>query len=287
MLIDLQIHSTYSDGYLTPSQLAEFLSANNIKIAALTDHNTVGGLDEFKLACQNKKIKTINGLELYVKAGHKKFNLLWYNFDQRDPKLHHLLRTSQARRRQQIRKGLIKLERRGWQIDPNRLLDKFNHYLPLNHLIDRIFEIPANKKIIIKKLNLANPSQDEILVNIFKNSAFAKINESYIELKQIIKLRKKTRGQLILNHPGKYNQLNRKFIAAVKALGLDGLEVISPHHSIGAVMQAQRLAREYKLIMTGGSDFHRFEMAPASLKSCYNYFTINANYLTDIKKIIG
>lgn len=287
MLIDLQLHSTYSDGYLTPSQLADFLSANNIKIAALTDHNTVGGLDEFKLACQNKKIKTINGLELYVKAGHKKFNLLWYNFDQRDPELHNLLRTSQTRRRRQIRKGLIKLQRRGWQIDPSRLLDKFNHYLPLNHLIDRIFEIPANKKIIIGKLNLANPSQDEILVNIFKNSAFAKINESYIGLKQIIKLRKKARGQLILNHPGKHNQLNRKFIATVKALGLDGLEVISPHHSIGAVMQAQRLAREYKLIMTGGSDFHRFEMAPARLKSCYNYFTINANYLTGIKKIIG
>lgn len=287
MLIDLQLHSTYSDGYLTPGQLADFLSANNIKVAALTDHNTVGGLDEFKLACQNKKIKTINGLELYVKAGHKKFNLLWYNFDKHSADLRSLLESSQTSRRRQIRNGLMKLKQRGFKIDENRLIDKFNHYIPLNRLIDRIFEIPANKKIIIKKLKTANPGQEEIIINIFKNQSFARINESYIGLKQILKLRKKIRGQLILNHPGKHNQLDKKFIAGIKALELDGLEVVSPHHSIGAVMQAQRLAREYKLIMTGGSDFHRFEMPPAGLKSCYNYFKINAGYLTGIKKIIG
>ncbi|MFH1582828.1 MAG: PHP domain-containing protein [Candidatus Falkowbacteria bacterium] len=287
MLIDLQLHSTYSDGYLTPSQLADFLSANNIKVASLTDHNTIGGFDEFKLACRNKKIKTISGVELYVNLGHKKFNLLWYNFDPRNPELHNLLRISQTRRRRQIRNALIKLKQRDFQINESHILDKFNHYVPLNHIIDHIFKIPANKKIIVKKLKIANPSQDEILIKIFKNKAFAKISESYIGLKQILNLRKKIHGQLILNHPGKHNRLDRKFISGIKKLGLDGLEVISPHHSIGAVMRLERLAREYKLIMTGGSDFHRFEPAPADLNSCYNYFKIDSNYLTDIKKIIG
>ncbi|MFA6306572.1 MAG: PHP domain-containing protein [Patescibacteria group bacterium] len=287
MLIDLQVHSTYSDGYLTPSQLADFLSANNIKIASLTDHNTVGGLDEFRRACEKKKIKTIPGVELYVKLGHKKFNLLWYNFDLRDPGLHNLLRESQARRRRQIRNALIKLKRRGFKIDESRLLDKFNHYIPLNRLIDCISEIPANKKLIVKKLKIASPSQDEILIKIFKNPAFARISESYIGLKQILKLKKTIGGQLILNHPGKHAHLDRKFIASIKRLGLDGLEILTPHHSLGAVMHLGRLAREYKLIMTGGSDFHRFEPAPAGLNSCYNYFKIDSNYLTDIKKIIG
>lgn len=287
MLIDLQLHSTYSDGYLTPSQLADFLSANGVKVAALTDHNTIGGLDKFKLACQNRKIKTINGLELYVKFGHKKFNLLWYNFDRHSADLHNLLRASQTRRRRQIRNGLMKLKRRGWQIDENCLMDKFNRYIPLNRLIDQLSKIPANKKIIVKKLKTARPSREEIIIKIFKNQSFVKINESYIELKQILKLRKKIHGQLILNHPGKSNYLDKKFIASLKALGLDGLEVVSPHHSIGAVMQLQRLAREYKLIMTGGSDFHLFEPAPAGLNSCYNYFKIKADCLSGIKKIIG
>mgnify|MGYP003394183793 CR=1 FL=1 len=287
MLIDLQLHSTYSDGYLTPDRLADFLSVNNIKVAALTDHNTIGGLDEFKSACEKKKIKAIPGVELYVKLGHKKFNLLWYNFDKNNAELHNLLRESQARRRRQIRNALHKLKQRGFEIDESRLLDKFNHYIPLNHLIDEISKLPANKKIIVKKLNVANPSQDEVLMKIFKNKTFARISESYIGLKQILNLRKKISGQLILNHPGKHERLDRKFIKTIKALGLDGLEVLSPHHSIGAVMQLQRLAREYKLIMAGGSDFHRFEPTPAELNSCYNYFKIDSSYLTDIKKIIG
>jgi len=65
------------------------------------------------------------------------------------------------------------------------------------------------------------------------------------------------------------------------------MEVLTPHHSIGAVMYAQRLAREYKLIMTGGSDFHLSETSSAALKNCYNYFKIDSQYLAGIKKIIG
>jgi hypothetical protein len=287
MLIDLQLHSTYSDGYLIPGRLADFISTNNIKIAALTDHNTISGLDEFKLACEKNNIKTIAGVELYVKLGHKKFNLLWYNFDQHNSELHNLLRTSQTRRRRQVGNALIKLKKLGFKIDESELLNKFNHYIPINHLIDHISKIPANKKLIIKKLKIANPGQDDILIKIFKNKAFAKISESYIGLKQILNLRKKIGGQLILNHPGKHRRLDEKFMVGIKKLGLDGLEVISPHHSIGAVMFLERLAREYKLIMTGGSDFHRLESGPAGLTSAYNYFRIDSNYLNNIKKIIG
>ncbi|MEK7558191.1 MAG: PHP domain-containing protein [Patescibacteria group bacterium] len=287
MLIDLQVHSTYSDGYFTPSQLVDFLSANNVKIASLTDHNTVGGLDEFNLACQKKKIKTINGLELYVKVNRKRFNLLWYNFDQRRPELHSLLRNSQSRRRRKIREALLKLKEQHFQINEIALLDKFKNYIPINHIIDYIFKIPFNKKIIIQKLKIRNPSQEEILKSVFKNPALTKVNESYIGLDQVLKLKKIIGGQLILNHPGKYNQLNRDFISKIKKLGISGMEVLTPHHSIGAIMYAQRLAREYKLIMTGGSDFHLSETSSAALKNCYNYFKIDSQYLAGIKKIIG
>lgn len=286
MIIDLQLHSTYSDGYLTPSQLADFMSANGVKIASLTDHNTVAGLDEFNLACQKKKIKTINGLELYVKLNRKRFNILWYNFDQRRPELHSLLRNSQIRRRRKIREALLKLKDQSFQINEVSLLDKYKNYIPINHIVDAIFTTPFNKKIIIQKLKIKNPTQEEILKCIFKNPALINIRESYIGIDQVLKLRKKIGGQLIFNHPGKYNQLKRDFIIKLKKAGIDGLEIITPHHSIGAVMYAQRLAREYKMIMTGGSDFHLSEIAPYLLKNCYNYFKIDSQYLSGIKKII-
>jgi len=97
MKIDLQFHSTYSDGFFSPTELVGFLVKNKIKVAALTDHNTVKGQDEFKRAAKKANIKVITGMELYVYLEHRHFNILWYNFDYKDPELHDLLRKTQIR----------------------------------------------------------------------------------------------------------------------------------------------------------------------------------------------
>jgi hypothetical protein len=141
MLIDLQTHSTYSDGVMTPTELANFMASLNVKITALTDHNTVGGLDEFKNTCRKKGIKAINGVELYSRLGHKKFNLLWYNFDKNDPGLHDLLRYIQQKRRNKARLILNKLKKKGYEIDTEKTLDQFNHYIPINGLVYKILKI--------------------------------------------------------------------------------------------------------------------------------------------------
>lgn len=287
MLIDLQLHSTYSDGYLTPTELADFLLKNQVKIASLTDHNTVGGLDEFKQACQKNKIKAVAGIEIYAKLNRKKFNLLWYNFDDRDPDLHKLLRLSQARRRNQMRRALLKLKKLGLIIDENKILDKYGHYIPLNHIIEDIWQISHNRNKIAERLGAISPRNEEIIKHFFKNREVNKLEESYINLEHILTLRKKIGGQIILNHPGKFRPINLNFIARVKKLGFDGIEVISPHHSISQVMQLQHLARRFNLIMTGGSDYHLDEKAPATIKNVYAYFRIDAKYLNGINKIIG
>ncbi len=52
-------------------------------------------------------------------------------------------------------------------------------------------------------------------------------------------------------------------------------------------MYIQRLAKEYKLIMTGGSDFHREESDRFALKNVYCYFRIDSKYLREVNKVIG
>jgi 3',5'-nucleoside bisphosphate phosphatase len=287
MLIDLQLHSAYSDGLLTPSQLVNLISAQGIKVAALTDHNTVGGLDEFRQACEKYKIKAITGLELYVKLKHKKFNLLWYNFDDTNPKLHELLRLSQLRRRNQMRRALIKLKRLGLIINENKILDKYNHYVPLNRIIKDIWLESANRKKIAKRLGIKSPREDEVIKHFFHNRKINKLEECYINLKHIIKLKKEIGGQIILNHPGKSVTIDKNFIGRLKNLGFDGVEVISPHHSIGAVMYLQNLAKHFNLIMTGGSDYHFDEPEKVNIKNVYSYFKIDSKYLSGIEKIIG
>ena len=287
MLIDLQLHSTYSDGYLTPTELVKFISAQGVKAASLTDHNTVGGLDEFKIACEKYNIKPITGLELYIKLDGKRFNVLWYNFDNNSPELHKILRNSQIRRRGQVRKILEQLKKQKFKIKIDKILDKYTHYTPINHIIDDICSAPANLIKIKKELDNKNPQEGEIIHKYFRNHEIGILRESYIDITRIFELRKKIGGQIILCHPAKYSYIKYDNWKKLKKMGLDGAEILSPHHSIGAVMYSQYLARKLNFIQTGGSDFHRRERGKTNIKNCYDYFKIDSKYLKGIKKIIG
>ncbi|MFA4941752.1 MAG: PHP domain-containing protein, partial [Patescibacteria group bacterium] len=167
MLIDLQLHSNYSDGYLTPTELVKFIAEKGIKVASLTDHNTVGGLDEFRRACKEYKIKPITGLELYAKLGNQRLNVLWFNFDEKSPDLHKMLRNSQIRRKNQVRNFLKKMVKNGFKIEINKTLDKHTHYIPLNKIVDEVCTVPANQKKIKKELKLKNPRESEIIGEYF------------------------------------------------------------------------------------------------------------------------
>lgn len=287
MLIDLQLHSSYSDGYFTPTEVAKFIKSKGVEIAALTDHNTVAGLDEFRRACRALGIKPITGLEFYVKLGNKRFNLLWFNFDDQNPELHKLLRDSQIRRRGKVRKVLHKLLEQGFKFDINRIVDKYNHYIPLNHIVNDVSNSPANMRKIRQELNNKKPRENEIMDAYFLGERGKRLEESYINIHRIIALRKQIGGQLILNHPGKHNQLRRDLLIKLKDLGIDGIEVLSPHHSYGAVVYAQHIAKELGFIMTGGSDFHVQEDDTHLLRDAWDYYKIDAKYLAGIKKIIG
>jgi len=285
MLIDLQLHSTFSDGYLTPLELAKFIAKEGVKVAALTDHNTVAGLDEFRQGCKMYNIKSITGMELYVKLHSKKFNLLWFNFNEQAPELHKMLRNSQIRRRSRVRSMLEKLDGLGLSINADLILDKYTHYIPDNHIIDDVLKNRVNRRKIALELG-RGAREEEIIRAYFYNKKIGRLYESYINIKQVLALRKKIGGQLILNHPGKYNHLQKPFLLNLKRLGIDGMEVLSPHHSIGAVMYSQYMADKIGFIATGGSDFHRLEKNNAPIQCSWQYFKIDSKNLPGIDKII-
>lgn len=285
MLIDLQVHSTYSDGYLSPTEVAEFLAKQGVKVASMTDHNTVGGIEEFRRACQRLGVKPIVGLELYVKHNNKKFNLLWYNFDENDPDLHRVLRNSQSRRRGMVRRILYKLESEGFKLRTEQMLDKYAHYIPINHMVDDIMAIKENRDKLVAQFGYV-PREGEAIKALFYHRKSG-LRESYISFSTIIKLRSQIGGQLILNHPGKYNHLQYELVKRLKEEGIDGIEVISPHHNIGAVLYAQHLAKEFDLIASGSTDFHRYEGSDHSIQHAWDYFKVESDHLRKIEQIIG
>lgn len=287
MRIDLQLHSTYSDGYLTPSELVKFVAKQGITVAALTDHNTISGINEFQIACHKNKIKPIVGLELYAKLNGEKFNLLWFNFDHNNPDLHALLVESQIRRRRRARTILNKIKiKLKLQLNVDNIIDRHNHYVPINHLVDDILKNPKDRAIIFKQIKTKEPREHDVINEIFRNRDYGVLKESYIHINRILKVREKIGGQLILNHPGKYGHIKEPFLEKLKKIGFDGIETLSPHHSIGAIMYIQQLAKQFDFIETGGSDFHRFEGGKGLLQSYADYFCIDSKNLRSIKKII-
>jgi len=288
MRIDLQVHSTYSDGYLSPTELVSFLHKNNVKVASLTDHNTVGGTYEFRKACEKKGVKAITGMELYVKIDNHQFNILWYNFDETDPRLHNVLRESQRRRRQQMRNILKRMKKQGFKLDVNKIIDKYNHYVPINKVVDDVVAIPYNLKKIKQELNLKSPREGDIMNEYFHNKKITPVlRNSLIDIKRILNLRDKIGGQIILCHPAKFSYIDKNRWEQYKKMGFDGIEVLSPHHSYGAIMYIQHLARELNFIETGGSDFHKKEGNGFPIQRSWDYFHINTRHLKGIEKIIG
>jgi predicted metal-dependent phosphoesterase TrpH len=286
MLIDLQLHSNYSDGYLAPFEVAKMIRRHGIKTASLTDHNTIRGQAEFRAACGKIGIKAIPGLELYATLGRVRFNVLWYNYSD-DPDLHSLLRETQIRRKNQVRRVLTRLISLGFRIDIEKTLDRFMHYMPVNRLSDELWKHSLNRKIIRKELGSAFPRESEIIKNYFYNPRISVLRESYLNVERIVKLRNRIGGQLILNHPAKYHWIKTGFWEKLKKLGFDGIELLSPHHSLGAVMHMQALARNLGFIETGGSDFHKLEGGGHALQHSWQYFKIDSKYLRGVEKIIG
>lgn len=287
MTIDLQFHSLYSDGYLTPAQLASFVASQGVKIASLTDHNTVAGQAEFKKACAQYKIKTIPGLELYVKVGNRRINILWYNYDKNAPELHKILLETQNRRRRNVRAKLLQLQKLGFHLEVETILSKFPDYVPLNRVVDELFSSKYNQRKIKRDLGLKNPREEDLLAEYFFNKQSGSLRDACINLERVLKLKKKVGGQIIFCHPGHYNKMRGNIVPRLKKMGIDGLELLSPHHSHETIMYIQYLADQFDFITTGGSDFHKFELPNKKIRYSGQWFRIDSKYLRKIEKVIG
>jgi len=85
--IDFHTHSVHSDGVLTPRELAEYLAAGGVVAAALADHNSVDGLEEFRQALSRHEVGFISAVEISTQWQGKETHLLAYGFDISHPEL--------------------------------------------------------------------------------------------------------------------------------------------------------------------------------------------------------
>lgn len=243
MAVDLHIHTTASDGTFTPSEAVQYAAKLGLKIISITDHDTVGGIPEALEEAKNVGIEVIPGIEMGSDVGGQDIHILGYFIDYKSRWLHNYLET-------------LKLLRLGRAEEMLKKLAEVNIKINLNDALrfasGGILTRAHIAKAMAKKgyVNSIKEAFDKYLGRD-KPCYVVKYNYSAADVIQAIK---NVGGIPVLAHPG-VSKID-KMIPQLVTAGLQGIEAISGDHTATQISQYQKIAKQYNLVVTGGSDDH-------------------------------
>jgi predicted metal-dependent phosphoesterase TrpH len=247
-VIDLHLHSTCSDGTLTPAELVEMAYANGLNAIALTDHDTVAGIAPARAAARNSPLVVIAGVELSVRNSPYYLHLLGYDFDWHNPTLLAALKTVQDARHTRNLEIFKKLQGLGITISSAEISSPSPENLIGRPHIARW--LVANK--IVSTI-------DEAFKKYLKKGARAYVSRFCYTAQEAISMIHEAGGLAVLAHPLQVSRdpaTLEKLIGELKASGLDGLETYYPGQMGTWLAFLHSLVARYHLLETGGSDYH-------------------------------
>lgn len=251
--IDLHVHSVCSDGTFTPEELVELALNNDLIAFALTDHDTVDGVERAILAAKDRNVEVIPGIELSCEytiepERKKEIHILGYQLDWRHPGLCEALTAVADERDNRNRKMCANLSAAGYPIDYDSLVARFgNKILTRAHFARFLLEQGAI------------PSLDAAFKKILAQDGPYFVMRKYLTPKKGIELIRQTGGIPVLAHPLLYKMSVteiRNMIVELKEYGLKGIEALYSRNRGTDEAFVRKLADEYDLFITGGSDFH-------------------------------
>ena len=247
-MIDLHVHSTFSDGSLTPEELVEKAVGVGLTAMALTDHDGMMGIDRFLAACATHGLRGIPGVEISVDFTGGTLHMLGYCLNHRDSVVEESLARLRDGREIRNREILIKLNALGSPLEWEDVA-KFAK----EDVVGRPhFSLAMIEKGYVKK------KEDAF------NRFLAKDKPAYVErirltVEQSIAMIRGAGGVPVLAHPFTLNLGRRRlrvFLAELAAKGLQGIETYYSEHDPDQERFCRSIARDLNLVCTGGSDFH-------------------------------
>ena len=124
-MIDLHSHTTASDGQYSPTELVKKASEHNIKLLAITDHDTINGLEEAKNAGEQYGVKIIPGIEINITAPRGEFHLLGLGITDISPSMKEILNNVIKTRHQRNEEMIQKMKKAGVSITYEEMLERF------------------------------------------------------------------------------------------------------------------------------------------------------------------
>ncbi len=243
MAVDLHIHSVFSDGTLTPEQIVEVALGKKLKVIALTDHDTVGGVARAEQAAAGTGLLVVPAVEISAEQDNADVHILGYFIDIEDAKLREKLRAIRAVRLERARTIADKLAKLGIEIDFEKLLAEAGpDSIGRPHIATRLLRegyVSSAQEAFTRYLQRGRPAYEE---------------RYRLTPVEAIELVIAAGGLPVLAHPGLQGAERR--IDELAGCGLQGVEAYHIHHSPAQARQYVRMAEEQGLLVTGGSDSH-------------------------------
>ena len=282
--IDLHIHTTCSDGALTPFEVINEAYKNNVKIISITDHDNLNAYSEELINyAKEKDIKLITGIEISTKINKCGIHVLGYNIDIHNEELINKITKLQNARHDYLIKVSDKLKSLGYLVNTEKL-DKIDAVTKAHIALD-VIQNNDNKNILIKTFNQI-PSKGLFIETIMNEGCPAYVKKETITPVEASNLIKNAGGIVVLAHPVAYfyednlKEIDIKNIIENKKA--DGIEayyiyVDKDNNKHNDIKKWYKFAKENNLLVTIGSDFHSFDNIHPNIGLTNENININEN----------
>ncbi len=252
--IDLHIHSTASDGTYSPSEIFEIASRQGLEAISITDHDTTEG-SRIALTCRPSSGPSfITGVEISAQAPERSnisgsLHILGYGIDPSDVPLVQALDQLRQVRNTRIHQIVQRLNQIGIALTVAQVMAEVGQATAGRPHVARAL-IKAG---VVKNVN-------EAFDRFIGNDAPAFVGKKRLPCDLVFKLIQSAGGIPVMAHPSLIkcspNDALEDLIESLCKMGLMGIEVYYPDHDAAVVAHYLSLARKFKLLVTGGSDFH-------------------------------
>ncbi len=248
MKADLHLHTTASDGRLEPQELVSLAVKVGLNVIAITDHDSIDGIAPAISAARiYPSLTVIPGVELSTDVPRGEVHMLGYFVDYTDSSLASTLDRLRDSRQRRALRIIAKLRDLGIEIQWQRVLELAQGgSIGRPHIAQALLEagyITSLAEAFSKYIGRNGPAYAE--------------REKMTPLESV-KLIRSARGLPVLAHPADIEDLDKLIPELIKA-GLVGIEVYYTKYTPDIISRLLKIAEHYRLITTGGTDYHHFE----------------------------
>lgn len=261
--LDLHMHSDVSnDGEFSPKKLMELCFENNVKVAALADHNSVRGVKDAKFYANKLGIQLIPAIELDCTFRGVDLHVLGYGIDETKNVFNKIEESVETMEREASKKRIDLIKKLGIEFDYDELMKLARNGVITGEMIAEVaLKDDKNKDNPLMKPFYPSGSRDDNPYVNFYWDICARGKEAYVpiefmNLSKALELIYNSGGIPILAHPGNNVKEDEELLHNIIQSGILGIEVYSSYHSKKQIEFYEKQAEKYNLIKTIGSDFH-------------------------------